>query len=112
MFVGLPNQSNPKTQIMTLDDILALVRKQHFFLSGITVSGGEATLQLPFIVALFEAVKADAELQHLSCMVDSNGSLSQTGWEKLLPVLDGAMIDLKAWQEETHQWLTGRSIIA
>ncbi|KLV00905.1 YjjW family glycine radical enzyme activase [Photobacterium aphoticum] len=104
-----PNQSNPKTQVMTLDDILALVRKQHFFLSGITVSGGEATLQLPFIVALFEAVKADAELQHLSCMVDSNGSLSQTGWEKLLPVLDGAMIDLKAWQEETHQWLTGRS---
>ncbi|MGF1687354.1 YjjW family glycine radical enzyme activase [Photobacterium japonica] len=104
-----PNQSNPKTQVMTLDEILGLIRKQHFFLSGITVSGGEATLQLPFIVALFNAVKADDELKHLSCMVDSNGSLSVTGWEKLLPVLDGAMIDLKAWQEETHRWLTGRS---
>ncbi len=23
--------------------------------------------------------------------------LSETGWEKLLPVCDGAMLDLKAW---------------
>ncbi|PSU29316.1 YjjW family glycine radical enzyme activase [Photobacterium lutimaris] len=104
-----PNQSNPKTQQMGVEDILQLVRKHQLFLSGITISGGEATLQLPFIVELFNAIKADSGLQHLTCMVDSNGSLSVTGWEKLLPVLDGAMIDLKAWQEETHLWLTGRS---
>lgn len=104
-----PNQSNPKTQQISLDDMLVLIRKQQFFLSGITVSGGEATLQLPFIIALFSAIKASDDLKHLTCMVDSNGSLSLTGWEKLLPVLDGAMIDLKAWQEETHRWLTGRS---
>ncbi|KHT65426.1 hypothetical protein RJ45_01240 [Photobacterium gaetbulicola] len=104
-----PNQSNPKTQTMNVDDILQLVRKHQLFLSGITVSGGEATLQLPFIVELFNAIKADPSLRHLTCMVDTNGSLSQTGWEKLLPVLDGAMVDLKAWQEETHRWLTGRS---
>ena len=104
-----PNQSNPKTQQMGVDDVLQLVRKHQLFLSGVTVSGGEATLQLPFVVELFSAIKADPALHHLTCMVDTNGSLSQTGWEKLLPVMDGAMVDLKAWQEETHQWLTGRS---
>lgn len=34
--------------------------------------------------------------------------LSETGWEKLLPVCDGAMLDLKAWGSECHQQLTGR----
>lgn len=28
-------------------------------------------------------------------MVDSNGMLSETGWQKLLPVCDGVMLDLK-----------------
>ena len=43
-----------------------------------------------------------------TCLVDSNGMLSETGWEKLLPVCDGAMLDLKAWGSECHQQLTGR----
>jgi pyruvate-formate lyase-activating enzyme len=49
------------------------------------VSGGEATTQLPFLV---HAIKADPALNHLTCLVDSNGLLSETGWQ-LLPVLDG-----------------------
>ncbi len=85
-----------------------LIRQHSPFLSGITVTGGEATLHAKFILTLFEAIKTDASLNHLDCMIDSNGSLNLTGWEKLMPVLDGAMIDLKAWQEETHLWLTGR----
>ncbi|PSW18236.1 YjjW family glycine radical enzyme activase [Photobacterium sanctipauli] len=104
-----PRQSSPKTAEMNVDQLITLIHKHHLFLTGITVSGGEATLQLPFIIALFNAIKNDNELKHLSCMVDSNGSLSVTGWEKLLPVLDGAMIDLKAWQEDTHRYITGRS---
>ncbi|MCD3815895.1 radical SAM protein [Escherichia coli] len=78
------------------------------FIEGITVSGGEATTQLPFVVALFTAIKNDPQLRHLTCLVDSNGMLSETGWEKLLPVCDGAMLDLKAWGSECHQQLTGR----
>jgi len=70
--------------------------------------GGEATTQLPFVVALFTAIKNDPQLCHLTCLVDSNGMLSETGWEKLLPVCDGAMLDLKAWGSECHQQLTGR----
>ena len=59
-------------------------------------------------MTLFTAIKADPDLNHLTCLVDSNGLLSETGWQKLLPVLDGAMLDLKAWGNEHHRFLTGR----
>ncbi|WP_019614066.1 YjjW family glycine radical enzyme activase [Psychromonas ossibalaenae] len=103
-----PKQSTPKTYHYSVAEMLQLIRKNSLFINGITVSGGEATLQLNFIKSLFEAVKTAPDLQHLTCMVDSNGSLSETGWQKLMPFIDGAMIDLKAWQQATHLWITGR----
>lgn len=69
-------------QTMSVDDVLRHIRKASLFIEGITVSGGEATTQLPFIVALFTAIKADPQLQRLTCLVDSNGQLSETGWQK------------------------------
>jgi YjjW family glycine radical enzyme activase len=102
------NQSNPKITDYSVVTMLDLIRKHRFFISGVTVSGGESTLQLPFIIELFKGIKQDPELRHLSCFIDSNGSLAVAGWQRILPFLDGAMIDLKAWQTETHQWLTGR----
>lgn len=93
---------------LSVEEVMEQVRKVSPFISGITVSGGEATTQLPFLVALFTALKADPQLQHLSCLVDSNGLLSEIGWQKLLPVFDGTMLDLKAWDNEHHRYLTGR----
>lgn len=95
-------------QRYSVEEMVAQIRKVAPFISGITVSGGEATTQLPFLVALFSTLKADPQLQHLTCLVDSNGLLSETGWQKLLPVFDGAMVDLKAWGNEHHRYLTGR----
>ena len=85
-------------QSMSVDEVLSHVRKAVLFIEGITVSGGEAATQLPFVVALFTAIKNDPQLRHLTCLVEGNGMLSETGWEKLLPVCDGAMLDLKAWE--------------
>lgn len=103
-----PQQATPMVQTMSVDQVLQHIRKAALFIEGITVSGGEATTQLPFIVALFTALKSDPLLQHLTCMVDSNGMLSETGWQKLLPVCDGVMLDLKAWDSTCHRQLTGR----
>ncbi|MGG2298983.1 YjjW family glycine radical enzyme activase [Aeromonas veronii] len=102
-----PRSANPKTTTMTVDDVLALLRRYGPLLSGITVSGGEATTQLPFVVALFAAIKAAPDLTHLTCLLDSNGSLAETGWQRLLPVLDGTMLDLKGWRDSVHHTLTG-----
>ncbi|HCJ6374598.1 YjjW family glycine radical enzyme activase [Citrobacter sp. RHBSTW-00671] len=103
-----PQQATPMTLTMSVDEVLQHVRKASPFIEGMTVSGGEATTQLPFIVALFSAIKSDPHLRHLTCLVDSNGMLSETGWQKLLPVCDGAMLDLKAWDSACHLQLTGR----
>ncbi|NOI29324.1 YjjW family glycine radical enzyme activase [Vibrio coralliilyticus] len=101
-------RSSPKVRHYSISEIIELINEQKWFISGVTVSGGEATMQLPFIIELFKRIKEDKELCHLTCFIDSNGYLGESGWDKVLPYLDGAMIDLKSWQEETHHWLVGR----
>lgn len=103
-----PQQATPMAQTLSVNDVLEQIQKVAMFIEGITVSGGEATTQLPFLIALFSALKASKTLGHLSCLVDSNGLLSTTGWQKLMPVCDGTMIDLKAWDSSRHRFLTGR----
>lgn len=102
-----PRQANPKVQTMTVAEVLGLLRRYGPLLTGITVSGGEATTQLPFVVALFTAIRQAPDLARMTCLLDSNGSLAETGWQRLLPVLDGAMLDLKGWRDSVHLSLTG-----
>lgn len=104
-----PRQSSPMTLTYTVDELMAITRKYAAFINGITVSGGESTLQLPFLIEYFKAIKQAPDLKHLTCLIDSNGTLSLNGWQKIAPYMDGAMIDLKSWSEETHIYLTGRS---
>jgi pyruvate-formate lyase-activating enzyme len=95
-------------QIWSVDQVIQQIAKVAMFIEGVTVSGGEATTQLPFVCALFQHIKQTPALQHLTCLVDSNGELSASGWEKLRPLCDGVMVDLKAWGEHAHRALTGR----
>ncbi|MEQ4924415.1 YjjW family glycine radical enzyme activase [Proteus hauseri] len=103
-----PRQSSPMTLTYTVDELIAITRKYAAFINGVTVSGGESTLQLPFLINYFKAIKESADLKHLTCLIDSNGTLSINGWQKIAPYMDGAMIDLKSWSEESHLYLTGR----
>lgn len=92
----------------TVETLVEQIRTYAAFLSGVTVSGGEATLQLDGLVALFRAIKTDPDLAHLTTFVDSNGTLDEAGWRRLGPVLDGAMIDVKAIDDATHRIITGK----
>ncbi|SMX50654.1 YjjW family glycine radical enzyme activase [Maliponia aquimaris] len=103
-----PINSNPMVQHLDVPDILALLRNNQPFLSGVTVSGGEATLQLKFVIALFSAIKSDPALAGLTCFVDTNGHLGADAWARLLPVTDGVMLDIKAIAGARHRALTGR----
>lgn len=102
-----PIDADPTIRLVTVDRIVEEIRPLAPFLSGITVTGGEPTLQLDALIALFAAIKADDELSHLTTLLDTNGTLSRPGWAQLLPVLDGAMVDLKAADPSLHQYLTG-----
>lgn len=93
----------------TVDDVLDKLRPAAPFVSGITISGGEATLQPEFLLALFAAMDADPALAHLTRFLDSNGSADIATWIKLAPHIHGAMIDLKCFDPEVHHRLTHQS---
>ena len=99
--------STPKALRRSVEDLLVEIRRAAQFLSGITVSGGEATQQADFLRELFGAVRADRALADLTCFVDSNGAVDRSTWNSLLLVLDGAMIDLKCLDPDIHRSLTG-----
>lgn len=94
---------------LTVDDLLASIRRAAPFISGITASGGEATQQAAFLHALFDAVKAAPDLACLSCLVDTNGACDLAVWDELAPVMDGAMVDLKCLDPMIHEQMTGQS---
>lgn len=92
----------------TVDDLVADIERAAPFLRGITVSGGEATRQWPFVHALFDALRDDPDLARLTTLVDSNGGCALDVWDRLAPVMDGAMIDLKCLDPSIHRAMTGR----
>ena len=103
-----PEDSTPLARHMEISALVAEIRRVAPFITGITVSGGEATQQPDFVLSLFRAIKDDPDLAPLTTMVDSNGSAPLRVWESLLDVMDGAMIDLKALDHDTHVQLTAR----
>ena len=97
------NDSSPRIKIMNIQEIISEVKDKKEFISGITVSGGEACLHLDFLSDLFRKVK---ELG-LSTFLDTNGSVLLQEKKNLLRNLDMAMIDFKAFKSSEHKMLTG-----
>lgn len=93
----------PEYQEMTVEDILKRYRKASPFISGVTFSGGECTVQFDFLLASCAALKAAGA--HV--LIDTNGQLSTDRLQQLLAVTDGLMLDIKAIDPEQHRRLTG-----
>lgn len=104
-----PNDSTPLTTMVRIDGITKQIEEVAHFLSGITVSGGEPTMQIDFLAGLFCSIKCSEHLSGLTTFVDSNGHANRDVWDRLLPVMDGAMIDLKALDADVHRTMTGQS---
>lgn len=94
------NSASPKIMEMTVDAVLEEIKKAAPYIAGITTSGGECTLYHDFLLELFLLVK---ELG-LTILVDSNGSYDFSEDSRLLDVIDGVMLDVKAtakdWADE------------
>ncbi|MBQ6334652.1 MAG: YjjW family glycine radical enzyme activase [Erysipelotrichaceae bacterium] len=100
------HDASPRIAYMSPEEVWAKVERNLPFIRGITVSGGECTLQEDFVYELFKIAKAHG----LSTLLDSNGSLDFEKDPKLLEVADGVMLDVKAHDNESHRWLTGQDI--
>lgn len=88
---------------MTPEDVLREVLKYRLFISGVTISGGECTLQPEFLLDLVKALKKES----FNILIDTNGDFSQDYYERLKPWVDGFMLDVKTVNPEAHRELTG-----
>ncbi len=70
---------------------------------GLTLTGGEPTMQPCMAEALLRLAKAE----YLSTAIETCGHTTWAVWERLLPYLDTILFDLKHIDSETHQALTG-----
>jgi len=97
---------------MTVDEVITEVLKYREFFDasggGITVSGGEPLIQLPFLIELFKACKA----HDIHTNIDTSGGIQLTEQNKklvdeLLTFTDMLMLDVKLIDPEGHLELTG-----
>ena len=91
----------------TLERVLAELERAQPFTSGVTISGGECTLQFPFLRSLLQALKAQPVPRHV--LIDTNGLVTPQRLRQLLVLVDGLMVDLKAADPGEHRLLTGSS---
>ena len=87
-----PHDASPKIRWMTVDELMAELRRSMPYIDGITTSGGECTLQNEFLIALFTEVRKLGK----TCLIDSNGSFDFAGDPRVLAVSEGVMLDVKA----------------
>ena len=87
-----PHSASPKVQWMTVEDVLAQVKRTAPYIGGITTSGGECTLYNEFLIELFTEVGKLGK----TCLIDSNGSFDFEADPRVLAVCDGVMLDVKA----------------
>ena len=100
-------------QTMTVEEILSQFRKNKAFYQkgGITATGGEPLLQLDFLIALFEAAKAEK----VHTCLDTSGITFRpedaeltARFDRLMDATDLIMLDLKQVIPERHRALTGQ----
>lgn len=72
---------------------------------GLTISGGEPTLQLDFVLELLRQSKEEG----IHTAIDTSGYIEQKEFAKLLPYLDLVLLDIKQLDDQQHQQLTGVS---
>ena len=101
-------------KLMTVDEIVQDLESYRPFMEasggGITVSGGEPLVQMPFVTELFKACKAKG----IHTTIDSSGGnfserpeyLSQL--DELLKYTDLILLDLKHINRDQHKRLTGK----
>jgi pyruvate formate lyase activating enzyme len=93
---------------VTIDELVSEVCKDRTFFEtsggGVTVSGGEPTMQPDFVAAFLARLREDG----ISTALDTCGLASRTSLERILPHVDLVLFDLKEIDPEKHQAFTGQ----
>ena len=102
-----PGEGTPMSVTELLDEY---ERNRVFYKNGgITATGGEPLLQLPFLTELF----TEAKKRGIHTCLDTSGIVyrrtRQEEFERLFQMLDLVLLDLKHSDEAEHRELTGQS---
>lgn len=100
------NLSTPRTKDYSVEELFEEIKKIRPFIQGITVSGGECTLNADFLIELFKRLKEEL---NLTCFVDTNGTIDLSEYEELVNLTDKFMLDVKCIDEDEHIKITGLS---
>lgn len=73
-------RDTPDSFSMTVDDVMNVLHQNAHCISGVTMSGGEPTQQIDFILSLFGEMKKDEKLSHLTTLIDTNGVTPKRNW--------------------------------
>jgi YjjW family glycine radical enzyme activase len=98
-----PSNSSPRAVSMSVDELWGKIKPISSFISGVTVSGGEPTLQADFLAEFFRLVKASSSL---TTLIETNGHAGPQAYLPLLENLDMAIVDLKVIDLQRHRDLT------
>ena len=103
--------STKQNKRMSVEEILNDYQKyQHFYKKGgLTVSGGEPLLQLPFVIELFK----EAKLRGIHTCLDTSAACfntkDQSRFKELMALTDLVLLDIKHIDPQKHKTLTGSS---
>ena len=100
-----PHDASPRVRWMSVEDVMDEIRRAAPYTDGITVSGGECTLQNEFLIELFTEARKIGK----TCLIDSNGSFAFEADPRILAVCDGVMLDVKAAGQAWSRRLTAHS---
>ena len=97
------HDASPRIRYMNAEEVYAEVKRNVPFIRGVTVSGGECTFYPAFLHDLALLAKQDG----LGFLLDSNGTYDfETDPADLLSVIDGVMLDIKAYDAADHRAVT------
>lgn len=94
--------------LMSIEEIINIAKDQKEYFGtdgGITVSGGEPTLQASELIKLFIAAKKNG----INTALDTNGTIINNDVKQLYDQTDLLLLDVKHIDNQAHQKLTGFS---
>lgn len=99
------NNENSEVKLMTIYEIVNSIDEYRDFIEGVTISGGECTIQFDFLLALVMELKK----RKYQVMIDTNGSLEISKFQQILHYIDKIIFDFKVYGEKEHKRITGKS---
>jgi pyruvate formate lyase activating enzyme len=96
----------PVTLARAIDELRKYRHGLKLMAGGFTLSGGEPLMQDRFAVRLFAAAKE----MGIHTALDTNGHLGDRLTDEELELIDLVLLDVKTWDAQRHQQLTGKDV--